>query len=94
MAKQAMNAGINVDLDNGLEMEQAYYAQVIPTKDRLEGKYFAVESPNQSHFRITRVQGEAQAKVHWSIKLRSEFLRYPFQKHRHHFHSFVHQIIP
>lgn len=37
MAKLAIDRGAAVDIDSGLEMEQAYYAQVIPTKDRLEG---------------------------------------------------------
>ncbi len=37
MAKQAMNRGLEVDRDTGLAIEQACYAQVIPTQDRLEG---------------------------------------------------------
>jgi len=37
MAKQAINCGSEVDLATGLAFEQACYAQVIPTKDRLEG---------------------------------------------------------
>jgi methylglutaconyl-CoA hydratase len=37
MAKQAINKGIEVDLNTGLAIEQACYAQLIPTKDRLEG---------------------------------------------------------
>uniref|UniRef100_H2ZD68 Uncharacterized protein n=1 Tax=Ciona savignyi TaxID=51511 RepID=H2ZD68_CIOSA len=37
MAKQAINRGIEVDLSTGLAIEQGCYAQVIPTKDRLEG---------------------------------------------------------
>jgi len=37
MAKAAINRGIEVDLESGLKYEEAYYAQVIPTKDRLEG---------------------------------------------------------
>jgi len=37
MAKQAINKGIEVDLSSGLAFEQASYAQVIPTKDRIEG---------------------------------------------------------
>uniref|UniRef100_F7AHV7 Methylglutaconyl-CoA hydratase, mitochondrial-like n=2 Tax=Ciona intestinalis TaxID=7719 RepID=F7AHV7_CIOIN len=37
MAKQAINRGSEVDLSSGLAFEQACYAQVIPTKDRLEG---------------------------------------------------------
>jgi methylglutaconyl-CoA hydratase len=37
MAKQAVNRGVEVDRETGLALEQACYAQVIPTKDRLEG---------------------------------------------------------
>ncbi|XP_038049376.1 methylglutaconyl-CoA hydratase, mitochondrial-like [Patiria miniata] len=37
MAKKAINRGLEVDLASGLEYEMAYYAQVIPTKDRAEG---------------------------------------------------------
>jgi methylglutaconyl-CoA hydratase len=37
MAKQAVNRGLDLDRDAGLAFEQACYAQVIPTKDRLEG---------------------------------------------------------
>ena len=37
MAKQAVNRGIEMDRDSGMALEQACYAQVIPTKDRLEG---------------------------------------------------------
>jgi len=37
MAKIAINKGSEVDLSSGLAIEQACYAQVIPTKDRLEG---------------------------------------------------------
>ncbi|XP_043555112.1 enoyl-CoA hydratase domain-containing protein 2, mitochondrial isoform X1 [Chiloscyllium plagiosum] len=37
MAKQAMNKGIEVDLGSGMAIEEMCYAQVIPTKDRLEG---------------------------------------------------------
>ena len=37
MAKQAVNRGLELDLDSGLAFEQACYAQIIPTKDRLEG---------------------------------------------------------
>jgi len=37
MAKQAINCGSEVNLSTGLQFEQACYAQVIPTKDRLEG---------------------------------------------------------
>ena len=37
MAKLAVNRGLGLDLRAGLAFEQACYAQVIPTKDRLEG---------------------------------------------------------
>ncbi|XP_056146694.1 methylglutaconyl-CoA hydratase, mitochondrial isoform X2 [Lampris incognitus] len=37
MAKLAINQGIEVDLSTGMAIEEACYAQVIPTKDRLEG---------------------------------------------------------
>lgn len=42
MAKKAIDKGIQVDLNTGYAIEEACYAQVIPTKDRLEGlKAFA-----------------------------------------------------
>lgn len=37
MAKQAVNLGLDMDLHSGMKLEEACYAQVIPTKDRLEG---------------------------------------------------------
>ncbi|OQR97157.1 enoyl-CoA hydratase/isomerase family [Achlya hypogyna] len=37
MAKEAITKGIEVDLASGMAIERACYAQVIPTKDRLEG---------------------------------------------------------
>ena len=37
MAKIAINKGSEVDLNTGLAIEQNCYAQVIPTKDRIEG---------------------------------------------------------
>ena len=37
MAKLAINKGSEVDLQTGLAFEETCYAQVIPTKDRLEG---------------------------------------------------------
>jgi methylglutaconyl-CoA hydratase len=37
MAKLAVNRGLDLDRDAGLAFEQACYAQVLPTKDRLEG---------------------------------------------------------
>lgn len=42
MAKKAINKGMQVDIVSGLAIEEACYAQTIPTKDRLEGlKAFA-----------------------------------------------------
>ena len=37
MAKLAVDRGLDLDRDSGLAFEQACYAQVIPTQDRLEG---------------------------------------------------------
>jgi methylglutaconyl-CoA hydratase len=37
LAKRAVNQGMELDLASGLALEQACYAQVIPTQDRLEG---------------------------------------------------------
>jgi len=37
MAKQAIDKGMSVDIASGMVIEQASYAQVIPTKDRIEG---------------------------------------------------------
>eukprot|EP01133_Synstelium_polycarpum_P003797 gene3797-4378_t len=37
MAKLAIDKGMNVDIATGMTIEQACYAQVIPTKDRTEG---------------------------------------------------------
>lgn len=37
MAKISISRGIQVDLSTGLAIEEACYAQVIPTKDRMEG---------------------------------------------------------
>jgi len=37
MAKVAINAGIDVDMKTGNVIEEACYAQVIPTRDRVEG---------------------------------------------------------
>lgn len=42
MAKKAIDKGLQVDIATGYAIEEACYAQVIPTKDRLEGlKAFA-----------------------------------------------------
>jgi len=37
MAKTSITRGMEVDLSSGLGIEEACYAQVIPTKDRIEG---------------------------------------------------------
>lgn len=37
MAKEAISKGMEVDLATGMVIERACYAQVIPTKDRMEG---------------------------------------------------------
>jgi methylglutaconyl-CoA hydratase len=37
MAKISITRGSEVDLSSGLAIEQACYAQIIPTKDRIEG---------------------------------------------------------
>ena len=37
MAKMAINKGLEVDIGSALAIEESCYAQVIPTKDRLEG---------------------------------------------------------
>jgi methylglutaconyl-CoA hydratase len=37
LAKRAVNQGVALDLAAGLALEQACYAQVLPTKDRIEG---------------------------------------------------------
>lgn len=42
MAKKAIDHGMQVDINTGYAIEEACYAQVIPTSDRLEGlKAFA-----------------------------------------------------
>lgn len=50
MAKLAINQGIEVDLATGLAIEEACYAQVIPTKDRLEG-LSAFKEKRRPHFK-------------------------------------------
>lgn len=37
MAKLAINAGYDTSLDIGLQFESSCYAQLLPTRDRLEG---------------------------------------------------------
>lgn len=42
MAKKAIDNGLQVDLNTGFAIEEACYAQLLPTTDRLEGlKAFA-----------------------------------------------------
>ena len=36
-AKEAIDRGLDLDRDGGLSIEEACYAKVIPTEDRLEG---------------------------------------------------------
>lgn len=50
MAKRAVNQGMELDLASGLALEQACYAQVIPTKDRLEG-LAAFREKRKPHYR-------------------------------------------
>ncbi|XP_076020340.1 methylglutaconyl-CoA hydratase, mitochondrial [Genypterus blacodes] len=50
MAKLSINQGIEVDLSTGLAIEEACYAQVIPTKDRLEG-LSAFKEKRRPHFK-------------------------------------------
>jgi methylglutaconyl-CoA hydratase len=37
MAKQALNASIEVDLQTGLNIERMLYSKIIDTNDRIEG---------------------------------------------------------
>lgn len=37
MAKRAINEGLEMDQESGLELEEDCYAQILNTKDRLEG---------------------------------------------------------
>jgi len=37
MAKAAITLGSDIDLHTGLRIEEGCYAQVLPTKDRMEG---------------------------------------------------------
>jgi len=50
MAKLAVNRGLGLGLGAGLAFEQACYAQVIPTKDRLEG-LAAFRDKRKPHYR-------------------------------------------
>ncbi|XP_068759526.1 methylglutaconyl-CoA hydratase, mitochondrial-like [Montipora capricornis] len=48
MAKLAINKGMQVDLNTAMSFEEGCYAQVIPTKDRLEGlRAFKKKRPPQ-----------------------------------------------
>lgn len=42
-AKQAINKGLQCDIHGGMDVERSCYAQVIPTKDRIEGLRAFVE---------------------------------------------------
>ena len=37
MAKLSIDAGIDVDIQSALKLEELCYSRVIPTKDRVEG---------------------------------------------------------
>ncbi|KAF3848718.1 hypothetical protein F7725_015215, partial [Dissostichus mawsoni] len=72
MAKLAINQGIEVDLLTGLAIEEACYAQVIPTKDRLEGLAAFREK------RRPQFKGEGPSGVlQWSFRGPSWFLILP-----------------
>jgi methylglutaconyl-CoA hydratase len=50
MAKQAVSRGMELERDSGLAFEQACYAQIIPTQDRLEG-LAAFREKRKPHYR-------------------------------------------
>jgi methylglutaconyl-CoA hydratase len=50
LAKQALDRGMELGLASGLAFEQACYAQVLPTKDRLEG-LAAFHEKRKPHYR-------------------------------------------
>jgi methylglutaconyl-CoA hydratase len=50
LAKQAVDRGLELDLASGLAFEQACYAQVLPTEDRLEG-LAAFREKRKPHYR-------------------------------------------
>ena len=50
LAKQAVNRGLELNLVSGLAFEQACYAQVLSTKDRLEG-LAAFREKRKPHYR-------------------------------------------
>ena len=52
MAKEAIYRGMQVDIDTGMSIERACYAQVIPTKDRLEGLAAFREKRKPKYFGI------------------------------------------
>lgn len=37
MAKRAVDQGLEMDLEQGLKLEETLYGHVVPTKDRIEG---------------------------------------------------------
>ena len=43
MAKSAVRLGVEVDVETGLKIEEGCFAQVLPTKDRMEGLRAFVE---------------------------------------------------
>ncbi|KAI1295398.1 Enoyl-CoA hydratase domain-containing protein 2, mitochondrial [Halotydeus destructor] len=49
MAKQAINKGVQVDISSSMDIEKSCYAQVIPTKDRIEGLKAFVEKRSPSY---------------------------------------------
>ena len=50
MAKRAIDAGAQCDINTALRIEEACYAQVIPTKDRLEA-LAAFKEKRKANFR-------------------------------------------
>lgn len=50
MAKRAVHQGLELDLASGLALEQACYAEVLPTQDRLEG-LAAFREKRKPHYR-------------------------------------------
>ena len=47
MAKLPIDKGLQVDLSTGYTIEEVCYAQVVPTKDRLEGLQAFAEKRKQ-----------------------------------------------
>ncbi|KAJ3058476.1 hypothetical protein HK102_010484 [Quaeritorhiza haematococci] len=48
MAKTAIDKGAELDISSGLALEQTCYANIIPTKDRLEGKRRSTDEKNDT----------------------------------------------